>query len=166
MLNKLIKCTLFALMVFSSLPIIAADNQIKINDDVLQQQADNAREKAKAKEEAIAQGRLCEILGNDCQKVADLLYEVFMLEEAFDIDVDSFFKDKRPCSKAIIDKKYAKKLKKMNIQEICFSRRRDGGTTDLLFSDGSQLRFPAFRRGNPVVFQNTQTFSLQWPLEE
>lgn len=162
---KLIKCTLFALLVLCALPSMAADNQMTI-DEALQQQADNARAKAVAKEEAKAQGKICEIMGNDCQKVADLLYEIFIWKDAFDIDMDSFFKGKSPCSRAIVDKKYAKKLKKMNIHEICFSRRRDGGTTDLSFADGSKLRFPAFGRGTPIVFQNDQTFSLEWPVEE
>ena len=91
-------------------------------------------------QQAAAEAKICKIKGNDCQKVVDLLYEIFMGEDDDKYDlVDEGDWD----YKVVIHEPYATQLKNMDISVLGYDHWRGdiGGSTILQLSDGTKVFF-------------------------
>jgi len=106
---------------------------------------------------------VCEIVGNNCQEVVNLLYEIFMVPgNGYKLDFSN------NSSKLTIHEPYAAQLKEMGIKVKHFSRMRDGGTTYVYLADGTEVYFDnnishGTLEDPTVTFSNGKKFSLQWP---
>ncbi len=129
--RKLLKYVIVLLVALMMVPGIGMAKRHQTTDDSLQ--------KALVEAETQAQKEICKIAENDCQKVVDLLYEIFMVqdyERGYDIVDEGDWN-----YKVVVLEPYATQLKKMNLSVLNFDRMRDGGSTALLLSDGTKVFF-------------------------
>ena len=82
----------------------------------------------------------CEIEGNDCGKVADLVHAMFR-NHAIDAEI-KVVGDKKLKITIKIEEPYREQLAAMNLNIEYFDRIRDGGSMYVRFSDGTIVYWP------------------------